>query len=111
LNVPAVVYVCVGFCWVDGVVLSPKFQEYVSGSLSASVAAAVKLTGSGAMPWVGVPVAEEMTGLELVGVPQPSGSTFGPSSWNQSKVPGTVVAAPLESAKKPTFGFAGRAAG
>ncbi len=36
-----------------------------------------------------------------------SGGTFGPSSVNQSNVGVTVVAAALESAKKPTCAFAG----
>ena len=47
------------------VVLSPKFHEYVSGSPSGSVAVAANVTGSGAMPFVGVAVAVEMTGFWL----------------------------------------------
>ena len=51
----------------SAVPLPSKSHEYVSASLSASVAAALNDVASGANPLVGVAVAELMTGVALVG--------------------------------------------
>ena len=51
----------------SAVPLPSKSHEYVSASPSASVAAALSATASGAMPADGVAVAEVITGVALVG--------------------------------------------
>ena len=72
--VPAVVYVVDAEAPVASAVPLPsKSHEYVSASLSASVAAAVNVVASGAMPAEFDAVAEVMTGEALVEpLPQPA---------------------------------------
>src|SRR3954453_1159073 len=112
VGVPAAVYVLLALAPLASIVPSlSKSHRYVRLSPSASVAAAEKSTGSGAMPKDCDAVADEITGSAFAPVPGThvgSGGTFGPSSVNQSNVGVTVVVAALESAKKPTFALAGR---
>src|SRR4051794_8407611 len=104
VRVAAARNVCVGFCSAD-VSPSPKFHAYVSVSLSGSAPVALKATGTPTRTSP-VGVRSAVTVGALFGQLTPA---LGPVTVSQSNVGVTWVVAALDSAKKPTFGLAGRA--